>query len=96
MYNAELQQLRELGWFLLPRLSCHFCHLPLIAAVPNLTFGHRRHHKIKGRLTIHHLDEDRSNNAYTNLVIAHSVCHIRHHHHLNAELIDEMRGESHA
>lgn len=59
-------------------MRCYFCKKPLIEKA-NLTFGHRRHTKVVVRVTLHHIDEDRTNNADSNLAWAHRVCHRRFH-----------------
>jgi hypothetical protein len=79
MYNAELQMLREFAWFYLPRLTCYFCQKPLSILGLGMSFGHRRHPKVKVKITLHHIDGDRKNNSYANLTWAHSACHKRYH-----------------
>lgn len=78
MYNAELQMLREFAHSYLPRLLCYFCQKPLMERIVD-TFGHRRHPKVKVKVTLHHINENRSDNAWDNLVWAHSACHKRFH-----------------
>jgi hypothetical protein len=78
MYNAELQQLREIAWFICTQLHCIFCRQPLISS-HKLSFGHRRHPKFRTKLTIHHRDLDRKNNEPSNLALVHSDCHKRFH-----------------
>lgn len=76
----ELRMLREVGWFFLSDKVCCFCGRPLISLEGfTLTFGHRRHMPIHALLTLHHEDEDRSNNDKTNLSWAHTSCHKSHH-----------------
>jgi hypothetical protein len=77
-YNAELQMLREFAHFYLPRLLCYFCQKPLMEKQVE-TFGHRRHPKVRARITLHHIDEDRQHNDWINLSWAHSACHRRFH-----------------
>jgi hypothetical protein len=79
MYNAELQMLREFFWFHAPKIHCVFCKQPLIELPPKMTFGHRRHPKVRAKFTIHHDNEDRSDNRFENLFPAHSGCHRRYH-----------------
>ena len=83
MYDAEKQMLREIVWFLLgmnPDQRCCFCGKPLLVAINmNRTFGHRRHTSVPIKLTLHHRDENRDNNAPANLNIVHRACHKRHH-----------------
>jgi hypothetical protein len=79
MYNAELQMLREFFWFHGPNTLCVFCNKPLCERPPNMSFGHRRHPKVRVRITLHHNDEDRTNNADINLSDAHSACHRAFH-----------------
>lgn len=81
-YNAELQMLREIVWLLLGHPSnnrlCIFCGKRLLTS-SGMTYGHRRHPKITEKLTIHHVDETRSNNAMYNLTIVHTTCHKTYH-----------------
>lgn len=90
-YDPEKQMLREIVWFILgigdgvgesgpDALRCKFCGCHLLRAVGNnRTFGHRRHTKVTRKLTIHHEDENRENNAPKNLSLVHRSCHKRHH-----------------
>lgn len=88
-YNAELQQLREITYLLLGHkklVVCCFCGNPLlIARGINATYGHRRHTSITERLTVHHNDEDRENNDFSNLDLAHRECHKAYHNHKRAQ-----------
>jgi hypothetical protein len=78
-YNAELQMLREFWYLHAPRTYCVFCKRPLAVQHPLMTFGHRRHPKVKAEFSVHHLDRQRSNNNFGNLADAHRGCHERHH-----------------
>lgn len=81
-YNAELQMLRELAYWILPQLSCHFCSEPLMTQKEGERqgFGHRRHRKVHVVITFHHRDENRSNNSILdNVKIAHPHCHRKYH-----------------
>lgn len=95
-YDPELQMLRELVWNLLgigdgiqncpdaPR--CFVCGRHLLRAEGiNRTFGHRRHTQVKTKLTVHHIDENRDNNALYNTVIVHRACHKKYHNQKRAE-----------
>lgn len=93
--KAELQMLRELGWLILPRLECFFCHSPIMGGPQGaMTFGHRRHPAIETKFTVHHEDKDRENNQIVglehimimglhqlkgNLKISHKRCHQQFH-----------------
>ena len=79
MYNAELQMLREFFWLHAPRTLCCFCSKPLIERPQRMTFGHRRHTKVRARYTVHHKDENRENNVDDNLKDSHSSCHRAFH-----------------
>lgn len=81
-YNAELQALRELTYFMLPQLRCHFCEEPFLTyeQAERQGFGHRRHHKVAITFTLHHLDRNREHNSIErNIRIAHSTCHDAYH-----------------
>ena len=93
--KAELQMLRELGWFILPHLECCFCHHPIMSGPQGaMTFGHRRHPPItETKFTIHHENRDRTDNTRSgmyanpegfhqmlgNVKIAHKRCHVAYH-----------------
>lgn len=79
MYSAELQMLREFFKFFAPIVHCCFCDEPILDTSEGETFGHRRHTKVRARFTIHHDDEDRTNNDRPNLKPAHPECHKRYH-----------------
>jgi hypothetical protein len=72
--KSELQMLREICHFLLPQYQCYFCQLSLIMRSEE-KFGHRSHGPILARLSVHHIDENRDNNSFDNLVLAHRRCH---------------------
>jgi len=79
-YNAELQMLREFYLLHAPQITCCFCGKPIMRERDDATFGHRRHTKIwELNFTVHHDDEDRENNARSNLKDSHSTCHRKYH-----------------
>jgi hypothetical protein len=93
-YNAELQMLREFYLLYAARELCFFCHKPIYASHNDVTFGHRRHTKVwELNFTVHHDDENRENNADSNLKGCHSTCHRRYHKQL---LLAAGRENSHA
>lgn len=77
--KSELQMLREFFWLHGSQTLCCFCNLPLVGLPQNMTFGHRRHGRVPICFTAHHEDENRDNNAYTNLKDSHPWCHKQHH-----------------
>lgn len=52
-----------------PPWTCEFCGQPIT----------HRHGMDSGALVVHHIDEDRSNDALTNLAPMHRRCHVQHH-----------------
>lgn len=68
--KSELQMLRELAWWVLPRLECYFCHRPILDGPQTaMTFGHRRHPPlVDTKFTMHHADKDRENNTVGRLI----------------------------
>lgn len=81
--KSERQLLREACWLLFARHICEFCGRLLNQRHPNMTFGHRRHPPLLVKLTVHHRDHDRENNADDNLALVHSVCHKHYHAEVN-------------
>lgn len=111
--KAELQMLRELVWFAYGieltnnteagkgiNKFCYFCHEPLLILPSDITFGHRRHPRVGVDLTLHHIDENRENNAKENLASCHDSCHRRWHAAKRAavrkEIISRVQRESDA
>lgn len=81
-YDAEKQALRELAYFILPSLRCHFCQQPFLsqAQAEAQGFGHRRHRHLAITFTMHHLDENREHNSIErNIRICHPECHKKYH-----------------
>lgn len=59
---------------------CHFCSEPVQHRMYETVDGQMRLTGARGRSAVlHHLDEDRSNNDPSNLVLAHHACHTAHH-----------------
>ena len=83
-YDGEKQMLREFFLHIGSYLCCYFCKKPLLWPFPRPdTFGHRRHNRVRALVTLHHLDENRENNADSNLAWCHSDCHKKHHREKN-------------
>jgi hypothetical protein len=82
--KSELQQLREIAWFLLPMEVCYFCKERLITRPSDMTFGHRRHGPILVKISVHHKDHNRTNNIQYNLRLAHKRCHQAYHAEVNS------------
>lgn len=77
--KAELQMLREFFWFHASQIKCFFCHEPLAMLIPDVTWGHRRHHAVRIKVTNHHKEHDRSKNGHKDLAWAHTSCHKKYH-----------------
>lgn len=77
---CELTMLRELCWLLigLGNLKCYFCKCSMLNAA-RLTFGHHHHPPITSPITVHHIDENRDNNDFSNLALCHRECHHSYH-----------------
>lgn len=80
-FISEVRLLREIAWWAIRNLSCYFCHVRLIPKMEAdvLTYGHRQHKPFKLKLTMHHENENHSDNKDSNLKWSHSDCHKRHH-----------------
>ena len=74
----ELKLLREIAHYFLDGERCHFCGQPLIEDLDK-TFGDKANRPIRARLTVHHADEDHSNNQRENTVWCHRRCHLSYH-----------------
>jgi len=67
------------GYIFHPPTGCYFCGKPLLVRPDDMTFGHKRHPRVNTDITIHHIDEDRTNNDPSNLAECHDSCHRSHH-----------------
>lgn len=93
--RSEIRMLREFAHFFFPHIPCFFCGKPLLdEAVEKFGRGPGRYKPISTKITLHHDDEDKSNNSYKmecsksgqvtftlsgNLKPCHRACHKRHH-----------------
>jgi len=71
---AKVARLKDLARYFVMKFEpvCPFCNE--VITVNDLMQGHE-----PDKLTIHHCDEDRSNNIIENLILTHRSCHRRHH-----------------
>lgn len=102
--KSELQQLRELVWFMFGATPadqathlagwkfCCFCRGPLLSRPLTMTFGHRHHPPVNADITLHHKNENREDNDPSNLDLCHDSCH-RSHHAKKRALIQKTRKE---
>jgi hypothetical protein len=78
--RREVGKMRELLWFLLNGKVCCFCKKPLLPKPSRkVRFGNASGEPFEVDITQHHHDEDHSNNDPSNIRLAHTTCHKRHH-----------------
>ena len=95
---AKTERLKYFAKLLLEKyeVKCYFCGIQL----DGLDFYARKSGKERDDITVHHVDENRNNNAASNLVFSHRKCHLKHHRQKEkaahekkyAELMKELYG----
>ena len=83
--HSRIRRVREWALFFARKVRpvCYFCSMPLSPEFFRLGNS-------SDRVTIHHVDHDRSNNRIENLVPVHRSCHARYHRNVQSSREIEM------
>jgi len=76
--RRELGKSRELLWHFLESEKCFFCGKPLLYDA-KVDFGNATCPPIPVDITIHHKNNNHSDNRPVNRTLAHETCHKSHH-----------------
>jgi hypothetical protein len=74
---SKIERQKQFLTFLMDKYEpkCFFCG----EKMDSLSFYRNKSGKQLDDFTVHHVDENRSNNHISNLVLAHRKCHLKHH-----------------
>lgn len=78
--RRELNKLREIARVALAGQRCYFCGKPLLAPA-DFAAGNGNGPPLTDKLTVHHKNEDHSDNRPSNHALCHQTCHKKYHAH---------------